>query len=93
MTSATDTSSVEATLAQSEDLADMCEAFDPDGAPLLPAAEYWLMRAARQASATGASDLDHISALVGDARASGTSWSRIGELLGTSAAAAQEQYG
>ena len=93
MTSATGTGSVEATLAQSDDLADMCEAFDPSDAPLLPAAEYWLMRAAGHASATDASDLDRMSALVADARDSGASWDRIGELLGISAATAQEQFG
>lgn len=92
MTTTTGTGSVEATLAESEQLADLCEAFDPTDAPVHPAAEYWLMRAVERSVATGETDIDRLRTLVGDARDSGTSWERIGELLSISAEAAQQQF-
>ncbi|WP_419947278.1 hypothetical protein [Candidatus Poriferisodalis sp.] len=89
----TSTDSVEATLAKSDELADMCEAFDPSDAPLLPSAEYWLLCAARRATATGTTDLSSLAPLVAETRESGTKWYRIGELLGIGAEAAHEQFG
>ena len=93
MTTATQTPSIEEALAQGDDLADMCEAFDPTDAPVYPAAEYWLICAVQRAAVTGCPDHDRIKALVADARAAGSTWERIAELLETTAEAAAAQYG
>ena len=93
MTAATQAHSVEETIAQGDELADMCEAFDPTEAPVYPAAEYWLTCAVQRAAVTGRRDHDRIRALVADAREAGSTWERIAELLDTTAEAAAAQYG
>lgn len=92
MTIATQARSIEETLAQGDELADMCEAFDPTDAPVYPAAEYWLICAMQRTQVTGHFDHDRIKALIADARAAGSTWQRIAELLDTTPAAAEAQY-
>ena len=70
----------------------MCEAFDPTDAPVYPAAEYWLICAMQRAAVTGCLDQDRIRGLVADARAAGSTWERIAELLDTTPDAAEAQY-
>ena len=93
MTSTARTWSVEETLAQSEALADYFESVDLSQYPAYPAADYWLMCAAQRAAATGNPDHDRIRALVADAQSAGSSWGRIGELLGMTAEAAEARFG
>ena len=71
----------------------MCEAFDPTDAPVYPAAEYWLTCAVQRAAVTGHLDHDRIRKLVADARAAGSTWQRLAELLDATPAAAEARYG
>ena len=92
MTITTQARSIEETLAQGDELADMCEAFDPTDAPVYPAAEYWLTCAVQRAQVTGHLDHDRIRGLVADGRAAGSTRERIAELLDTTPDAAEAQY-
>lgn len=76
-------------LDHADELADRFEAFDPELASEVPVHEHLLERAAL---ARAQCERDIVEA-VKDARANGTSWLRIGEILGTSAQAAQQRYG
>ena len=71
----------------------MCEAFDPTNAPVYPASEYWLTCAVQRAAVSGCLDHDRIRGLVADARAAGSTWQRLADLLGATPAAAEAQYG
>ena len=81
--------SISEILAQADELADRFEAFDPDSAEDVPVEEYVLARAALARAQSEQAVLDGVLR----ARQAGVSWSRIGELLGTSAQAAQQRYG
>jgi hypothetical protein len=72
-----------------DELADRFEAFDPTEAEEVPVAEYLLQRAVR---ARVRSQAQLVEALT-TALEAGTSWARIGTILGTSAQAAQQRYG
>ena len=80
-------------IANCDEIADYFEAADPGDAPIYPAADYWLRCALQRAAVTGHFDHDRIKALVADARAAGSTWERIAELLDTTPAAAEAQYG
>ena len=68
-------------------------ALDLSDADWIPATEYWLKRAVGRMSDNGDFDDGRIRPLVADARAAGSSWDRIGELVGMSAEAAQQCFG
>lgn len=85
--------SIDEMIANSEEIADYFETADPGGAPVYPAAEYWLRCALQRAEVTGQHDHDRIRTLIADARAAGSTWERIAELLGTTAEAAAAQDG
>lgn len=76
-------------LDNADELADRFEAFDPSEADELPVSEYLLQRAARGNSTSEA----HIVAAVIAARQSGTSWDRIGKILGIPGPEAERCYG
>ncbi len=71
-----------------EALADWCEAYKPSEADEVPVAEYFLECAAEVPASNEQQLVEALSA----ARAGGTSWSRIGEVLGISGEAAQQRY-
>lgn len=80
---------VEEIEAQAGELADWFEDFDSDTATEIPVKEYLLERAARaQAQCVLA-----VIEAVRDAVASGTTWSRVGEILGMDAIEAHAAYG
>ena len=77
-------------------VADWCENFDWLSTTDLPAHDFWLDIAARcEAAIAAPTDVSRqqISEAVEWARDEGSSWERIGELLGTSAAEAEARYG
>ena len=69
-------------------VADWCEAFDWSEAADIPAAEFYLGCAAEVRPMNETQLLKAISA----ARANGTSWERIGEILDLSAQDAEDRY-
>ena len=69
-------------------VADWCETFDWSEGEDIPVAEFYLGCAA----AVRPRDESQIIEAVSAARADGTSWTRIGQILGTSPEAAQKQY-
>ena len=71
-----------------DEVADWCEAFDWSEAEEIPVAEFYLGCAAAVRPLNKHQLLEAVSA----ARANGTSWERIGEILGLSAQHAKEQY-
>ncbi len=81
--------SIQEILDQADELAQRFESCEPDAADERPVEEYMLERAAlaRARGERQVADADIA------ARASGTSWRRIGSLLGASAQAAQQRYG
>jgi hypothetical protein len=81
--------SIQEILDHADELAQRFEDFDPDAAEEIPAEEYLLNRAV---AARARSERQIIEA-VAAARGAGIAWRRIGELLGTSAQAAQQRYG
>ena len=81
--------SIQDILDHADELARRFENYDPDSGDERPVEEYLLQRAAL-ARARGERQ---IVEAVAAARAKGISWQRIGELLGTSAQAAQQRYG
>ena len=76
-------------LDRSDELADRFEAFDPDAAEEVPVAEYLLARVVRQR----ASDERQVVEAVQAALENGTSWNRIGQILGVSSQEAKGRYG
>ena len=71
-----------------DELADRFEAFDPAEAEEIPVAEYLLQRAVR---ARVRSQAQFVEALT-TALEAGTSWARIGEILGISSSEAEQRY-
>lgn len=81
--------SIQEILDQADELAKRFEDFEPGEGDQIPIEEYLLQRAAL---ARARSERDVVEA-VNAARTSGISWNKIGEILGTSAQAAQQRYG
>ena len=81
--------SIQEILDHADELADRLEDYEPHPGDERPVEEHLLERAAL-ARARGERQV--VDAIVA-ARAKGVSWHRIGELLGTSAQAAQQRYG
>ncbi len=77
------------TVDQCDDIADHMESFDPSEGEVVPGVEYLLIRAARRQSV----DAAELVKSVAEARAAGTTWARIGEILGLDAAGAEQRYG
>ena len=75
-------------------VADWCESFDWSEAREVPVADFYLERAAAVAtSERGASaGPQQLAEAVAAARRAGTSWERIGEVLGTTAQEAEQRY-
>jgi hypothetical protein len=81
--------SIQEILDHADELAQRFEDYEPDPADERPVEEYLIERAVL---ARARSERQIVEA-VSTARANGISWQRIGELLGTSAQAAQQRYG
>lgn len=81
--------SIQEILDHAEELAKRFEDYEPSEGDQVPAEEYLLRRAA---VARARSEREVADAVIA-ARSSGISWNRIGEILGTSAQAAQQRYG
>ncbi len=81
--------SIQEILDHADELAARLEAYDPKAEDERPVEEYLLERAAL---ARARSEQKVVEAVVA-ARAKGLSWQRIGQILGTSAQAAQQRYG
>ena len=80
--------SIQEILDHADELAKRFEAYNPDPADERPVEEYLLERAALARARSERQIVDAVTA----ARAKSVSWQRIGELLGTSAQAAQQRY-
>ena len=81
--------SIQEILDHADELAQRFEDYEPSDGDERPVEEYVLERAV-VAQARGEREiLDAVTV----ARAKGISWQRIGEILGTSAQAAQQRYG
>ena len=81
--------SIQEILDHTDELAQRFEDYEPQPGDERPVEEYLLERAALARARSERQILDAVTT----ARANGTSWQRIGELLGTSAQAAQQRYG
>jgi len=81
--------SIQDILDHADELARRFENYDPDSGDERPVEEYLLQRAALARARSERQIVEAVAA----ARAKGISWQRIGELLGTSAQAAQQRYG
>ena len=81
--------SIQEILDHADELAKRFEDYETDPADERPVAEYLLERAALARARSEGQIVDAKTA----ARTNGVSWQRIGELLGTSAQAAQQRYG
>ena len=81
--------SIQEILDHADELARRFEDYDPAAHDERPVSEYVLQRAVVERARTER----EISLAVAAARAEGLAWGRIGELLGTSAQAAQQRYG
>lgn len=80
--------SIQEILDHADELAQRFEDYKPDPDDERPVEEYLLERAALARARGERQILDAVTA----ARSKGVSWQRIGELLGTSAQAAQQRY-
>jgi hypothetical protein len=80
--------SIQDILDHADELAARFENYEPDPADERPVEEYLLERAALARARSERQIVEAITA----ARAKNVSWTRIGELLGTSAQAAQQRY-
>ncbi|WP_420619567.1 hypothetical protein [Candidatus Poriferisocius sp.] len=69
-------------------VADWCETFDWSEAEEVPVAEFYL----RCAAAAHPRNESQITEAVSNARADGTPWPRIAQILGITAQAAQQHY-
>ena len=81
--------SIQEILDHADELAKRFEDYDPQPGDERPVEEYLLQRAAVARARSERQIVDAVTA----ARTAGISWSKIGELLGTSAQAAQQRYG
>jgi len=81
--------SIQDILDHADELAARFENYEPEPTDERPVEEYLLERAAL---ARARSERQIVDAIIA-ARAKNVSWQRIGELLGTSAQAAQQRYG
>ena len=81
--------SIQDILDHADELADRFENYEPDPSDERPVEEYLLERAALARARSERQIVDAITT----ARTKGVTWTRIGELLGTSAQAAQQRYG
>jgi hypothetical protein len=81
--------SIQEILDHADELARRFEEYGPSAGDERPVEEYLLQRAA---VARARSERQIVDAVVA-ARSAGISWARIGDLLGTSAQAAQQRYG
>jgi hypothetical protein len=81
--------SIQEILDHADELAKRFEDYEPDPADERPVEEYLLERAALARARSERQIVDAVAA----ARSKRVSWQRIGELLGTSAQAAQQRYG
>ena len=80
--------SIQEILDHADELAQRFEDYEPDPSDERPVEEYLLERAALARARGERQVVDAVTT----ARAKGISWHRIGELLGTSAQAAQQRY-
>ena len=80
--------SIQEILDHADELAQRFEDYEPEPDDERPVEEYLLERAALARARGERQILDAVTA----ARTKGLSWQRIGELLGTSAQAAQQRY-
>ena len=81
--------SIQEILDHADELAQRFEDYQPAEGDERSIEEYLLQRAALARARSERQILDAVVA----ARTAGTSWAKIGELLGTSAQAAQQRYG
>lgn len=81
--------SIQEILDHADELAHRFEDYEPSEGDERSVEEYLLQRAALARAHSERQILDAVAS----ARAAGVPWSRIGELLGTSAQAAQQRYG
>lgn len=81
--------SIQEILDHADELAKRFEDYEPNAEDERPVEENLLERAVLERARSERRILEAITA----ARANGTSWQRIGEVLGTSAQAAQQRYG
>ena len=81
--------SIQEILGHAEELAQQFEDCEPAEGDERPVEEYLLQSAALDRARSERQILDAVVR----ARAAGISWAKIGELLGTSAQAAQQRYG
>lgn len=81
--------SIQEILDHADELAQRFEDYAPSDGDERPVEEYLLQRAALARARSERQILDAVVA----ARAAEISWAKIGELLGTSAQAAQQRYG
>ena len=81
--------SIQDILDHADELAERFENYEPEPSDERPVEEYLLERAALARARSERQIVDAITA----ARTKQVSWTRIGELLGTSAQAAQQRYG
>lgn len=81
--------SIQEILDQADELAKRFEDYEPGEGDQAPVEEYLLRRAALARARSEREVVDAVTA----ARSSGISWNKIGEILGTSAQAAQQRYG
>ncbi len=81
--------SIQEILDHADELAQRFENYEPAEGDERPAEEYLLQRAAVARARSERQILEAVAA----ARTAGIPWSKIGELLGTSAQAAQQRYG
>ena len=81
--------SIQEILDHADELAARFENYEPGGGDERPVEEYLLERAALGRARSERQVVDAVVA----ARSAGASWQKIGNLLGTSAQAAQQRYG
>jgi hypothetical protein len=82
--------SVEDILAHADELARKFEEWEPDADDIRPAGPY---RALTEAVLARARAEQSVAAAVEVCRSAGYTWLAIGQILGTSASAAQQRYG
>jgi hypothetical protein len=80
--------SIQEILDHAEELAKRFEDYDPAEGDQVPVEEYLLRRAVLTRARSEHEVVDAVTV----ARSAGSSWNKIGEILGTSAQAAQQRY-